>query len=214
MAQYAFYFDQSRCMSCNSCTVACKDWNQVEPGPVAWRKQFIYEEPNGFFPLSMGCNHCSDPACVKACGVGAVIKDANTGIVYVNRQKCVHLKGCIKACPFGKTLIAEDKQEDVALQKANGWQVAHPMQKCDMCMERVNNGEKPACVASCVGRALDWGTVDYIQSTYHDAVRMNAGDFPYAYPNTVTDTKPNFFIRRKSGSKQPVISMLATNYKG
>ena len=40
--QYAFYFDQTRCMSCNSCTVACKDWNQVEPGPVAWRKQFTY----------------------------------------------------------------------------------------------------------------------------------------------------------------------------
>ena len=212
MAQYAFYFDQSRCMSCNSCTVACKDWNQVEPGPVAWRKQFTYEENGGFFPLSMGCNHCSDPACVKGCALGAVIKDANTGIVYVDRAKCEHLKGCIKACPFGKTLIAEDKQESTDLQTINGWRVAHPMQKCDMCRDRVANGQKPACVASCVGRALDWGTVEYVTSTYPDAVRMNSSEFPYAYVNSTTETQPNFFVRKKVN--QPKISDLATGYNG
>ena len=212
MAQYAFYFDQSRCMSCNSCTVACKDWNQVEPGPVAWRKQFTYEENGGFFPLSMGCNHCSDPACVKGCGVGAVIKDAATGIVYVDRAKCQSLQGCIKACPFGKTLIAKDKQESTDLQAQNGWQIAHPMQKCDMCRERVSKGEKPACVASCVGRALDWGTLEYIVSEYPDAVRMNPSEFPYAYVNSTTDTQPNFFVRKKTN--QPVITSLASGYNG
>ena len=155
MAQYAFYFDQNRCMSCNSCTVACKDWNQVEPGPTAWRKQFTYEKGENFFPLSMSCNHCSDPACVKACGVGAISKDPDTGIVTVDRKLCQNLRGCVDACPFGKTLFADDRQEDPTLKDKYGWSVVHPMQKCDMCSDRVAHGEKPACVASCVGRALD-----------------------------------------------------------
>lgn len=212
MAQFAFYFDQTRCMSCNSCTVACKDWNQVEPGPASWRKQYTYEMSGGFFPLSMGCNHCSDPACVRACGYGAISKDSATGIVSVNRTLCKNLRGCVEACPFGKTLFADDKQEDVTLKDKYGWAIVHPMQKCDMCRERVSSGQKPACVASCVGRALDWGTVEYITSTYPDAVRMNPGDFPYAYVNNSNDTQPNFFVKKKTA--QPKIHVVATGYNG
>ena len=108
--QYAFYFDQTRCMSCNSCTVACKDLNQVEPGPVAWRKQFTYEKDGGFFPLSMGCNHCEEPACKNVCPYNAIIK-TDDGIVYVNRDLCQGALSCISACPFAKPQIALDKQE-------------------------------------------------------------------------------------------------------
>ena len=86
------------------------------------------------------------------------------------------------------------------------------MQKCDMCRDRVANGQKPSCVASCVGRALDWGTVEYVTSTYPDAVRMNSSEFPYAYVNSTTETQPNFFVRKKD--KQPVISNLADGYNG
>lgn len=213
MAQYAFYFDQTRCMSCNSCTVACKDWNQVEPGPVAWRKQFTYEKDGSFFPLSMSCNHCSDPACVKACAYSAISKD-DFGVVSVDRSKCQKLLGCINACPFGKTLIADDKQEDPKLKNENNWHISHPMQKCDMCRERIYNGEKPACVASCVGRALDWGTEEYILNTYKDVERMNPQMFPFVYVNNNNDTKPNFYIKVKRGKDQPKITKLATGYDG
>jgi Fe-S-cluster-containing dehydrogenase component len=66
-----------------------------------------------------------------------------------------------------------------------------------MCSEdRLNNGLKPVCVISCVGRALDIGTADYIQGTYPDAVRLNPDDFPYAYVNGRADTGPNLFIKR------------------
>lgn len=207
MAQYAFYFDQSRCMSCNSCTVACKDWNQVEPGPVAWRKQFTYEKDGGFFPLSMGCNHCEDPACKKACPENAITKDEN-GIVYINRDLCMGLEFCITACPFAKPHIASDKQEP---DRIYGWQIAHPMQKCDMCRDRVNTGEKPACVASCVGRALDFGLKEYIKNKYPYAVQFNATDFPYAYVNNQNDTKPSFYVKKKTSA---VVNKLADGYEG
>lgn len=209
MAQYAFYFDQTRCMSCNSCTVACKDWNQIEPGPVAWRKQFTYEYNGNFFPLSLGCNHCEEPACIKACGYGAISKDPVTGSVYVNRSLCNNLQGCITACPFGKTLIADDKQEK---EKDQYWRIAHPMQKCDMCRARVVNGEKPVCVASCVGRAMDFGTIEEITAKYTDIVRLNPSDFPYAYINNTNDTKPSVFIKKKIN--HIAISATADGYNG
>ena len=192
--QYAFYFDQTRCMSCNSCTVACKDWNQVEPGPVAWRKQFTYEKDGGFFPLSMGCNHCEEPACKNVCPYNAISK-TNDGIVYVNRDLCQGALSCITACPFAKPQIAGDKQEPNAFES---WKVQHPMQKCDMCKDRLDKGERPACVQSCVGRALDFGTKDYILSTYSGAVQLNPGDFPYAYVNNTNDTKPSFYVKKKT----------------
>lgn len=191
--QFAFYFDQSRCMSCNACTVACKDWNMLNPGQVNYRKQFTYEKDGAFFPLSLGCNHCEDPACMKVCSYNAISK-SDDGIVTVDRAKCRELRVCISACPFAKPMIADDKQEPNPIV---GWKVKHPMQKCTMCRDRLDDGERPACILSCVGRALDFGTVESIISKYPDAVRLNPNDFPYAYVNNTNDTKPAIFIKPK-----------------
>ena len=30
--QFGFYFDQSKCIGCFTCSVACKDWNNISPG--------------------------------------------------------------------------------------------------------------------------------------------------------------------------------------
>ncbi len=192
--QLAFYFDQSRCMGCNACTVACKDWNQLNPGPVNWRKQDTYEVNGGFFPLAMGCNHCEEPACMTACSFKAITK-SDDGIVTINRDKCQNLQACISACPFAKPQIAKDKQEPNPLVS---WQIAHPAQKCTMCKDRLDEGEKPTCVLGCVGRALDFGTVDSIKAKYPDAVQMNANDFPYAYINNKKDTKPAYYVKKKT----------------
>lgn len=195
MSQYAFYFDQARCGACNCCTVACKDWNQLKPGPVNWRVQFTHENdtPPYFFPLSMGCNHCENPACVAACGAGAIVKDVESGAVIVDRDKCMELRTCIMACPYAKPQIADDKQEPN--------RPTHPMQKCDMCAERRLAGQKPICVTSCIGRALDFGLATDIQAAHPGAVRLNKQQFSYAYVNSAPDnTLPSFFIKPKAAS--------------
>lgn len=193
--QLGFYFDQTRCIGCNACTVSCKDWNQVEPGPVRWRKQEAYQYNNVFENLTMSCNHCEEPACMKACFYGA-IKKRNNGIVYVDRDLCQGLQACIEACPFAATHIAEDKQEPT---KKDSWMIAHPMQKCKGCYERVEAGlGKPVCVDACPVRALDWGEINELQVKYPEAVRLNKQDFPYAYSNlNGVETKPSFFIKKK-----------------
>lgn len=194
--QIAFYFDQSRCMSCNACTVACKDWNQLNPGLVNWREQFTYEQPpNGFFPLSLGCSHCETPACASACPSGAIKKDEE-GVVSIHRELCLNYQACLSACPFAKPKIADDKQEP---HPFIGWEINHPAQKCNACRDRLSKGDKPACVKACVGRALDFGEINEIIAKYPSAVRLNPIDFPYAYKNNRTETNPCVFIKKRGG---------------
>lgn len=199
--QLGFYFDQTRCMSCNACTVACKDWNQVNPGPVAWRKQFTYELNGKFFPFAMGCNHCAEPACMNACTVGAISKSED-GIVTVDRNKCQNLQACISACPFAKPQIAGDKQEPNAII---GWTIQHPMQKCTMCKDRLDKGEKPACVQACVGRALDFGNMDDLRAKYTDAVQLTPDEFSYVYVNNKNDTKPSILVKKRTDTTNNII---------
>ena len=48
MTQMGFYFDQTRCTGCFACAVACKDWHDIDAGPVNWLRVRTIEE--GKFP--------------------------------------------------------------------------------------------------------------------------------------------------------------------
>ncbi len=196
----AFFFDQSRCMACNACTVACKDWNQVNPGPVRWRTQYTYEKVVSGTPvfgsLSMSCNHCEEPACMPACAAAAITK-RDDGVVIVDREKCVGLQACIQKCPFATPKISNDRQEP---NKKQSWQIMHPMQKCDFCASsRTANNEQPVCVSACGCHALDSGDYDALKLKYPDAVQLNKNDFPGAYADghEYIDTKPMLLIRKR-----------------
>lgn len=193
----AFFYDQTRCMGCNSCTVACKDYYGTNPGAVRWRKHETHEEGGAgvFYNMVMSCNHCQTPACVTACGVSAITKRPD-GIVYVDRNKCQSLKSCISACPFAEPQIADDKQEPAYSSK---WKVRHPMQKCNMCMELIDKGEKPVCMRACPAHAIDVGDFDDLMAKYPDAVQLNNGDFPYAYTGNNYSTSPSLVIRPRKG---------------
>ena len=194
----AFVFDQEKCMGCNACSVACKDNNDVNPGPVRWRHQQTYEpQSGGFFPFSMSCAHCEDPACLKACGSRAIIKRPD-GIVYIDRARCTDLRTCLDACPFAAAYIADDQQEPHSL---SGWRVRHPMQKCDFCKDRQDRGERPICVSSCPCFALDAGDYDEMIAKYKsfgiDLVPLTPSEFPYAYKNNTDDTNPSILVNKR-----------------
>ena len=199
--QFAFYYDQSRCIACNACTVSCKDWNHINPGLVRWRHQENHETGNSIFEnLSMSCNHCEEPACMMACSQEAIYK-TKEGFVLVDRDKCLLDYACVAVCPFGAPKFADDHQEPV---KKETWKVDHPMQKCKGCWERVINGDSPVCVVACPTRALDYGDFAELQKKYPDSVRLNKKDFPYAYPNAEgwdEDTKPKFLLKKRNPMK-------------
>lgn len=197
----AFYFDQTKCMGCSTCAVACKDYYNVNPGAVAYRKQDVFEKVNGneggFYSLSISCNHCNSPACMAACPVGAITKRSD-GIVVVDRDMCQGKELCIKACPFAEPGIADDRQEP---DKKDTWFMKHPMQKCNMCAELLDKGELPVCVRACPTRAIEVGEYNELLTKHSGAVQITPDKFPYAYVNNRTNTGPSFLIKPKGSVK-------------
>ena len=166
--QKAFYFDQSRCIGCSTCSVACKDWHDIDAGPVSWR--WVATIERGKLPnvsvtfLSISCVHCAHPPCLAACPPGAIAKRAADGIVVVDREACLGKEqcgmACALACPYGAPQF-----EDEANAK---------MQMCDLCLERWPD-HKPVCVDACPMWALDAGTLEELRAKYREAQKEVEG---------------------------------------
>nr|WP_237267830.1 4Fe-4S dicluster domain-containing protein [Tessaracoccus flavus] len=62
------------------------------------------------------------------------------------------------------------------------------MTKCDLCRDRLAVGEKPACVAACPSRALDFGEIEDLRQRYGS----EAGIEPLPDPRI---TQPNLVIK-------------------
>ena len=164
MAQYGFYFDSSKCTGCKTCQVACKETHRL-PLDNLYRRVYNYvgggwtQNTNGtYIPqdifsyhVSIACNHCADPACVANCPTNAMAKDPETGIVTSDQDVCIGCKTCVGVCPYGAP----------SLDQEAGYVI-----KCDMCWPELTIGRKPVCVAACPMRALDWGPIEDLRSTY------------------------------------------------
>ena len=112
MAQYGFFFDQGRCYGCKACSVACKDWYDIAPGPEKWMSVYMWEK-NAFPLTSIGilafsCGHCDNPVCASACEHGAIFKEEKYGAVLVDQDKCQGDRNCFQACPYGAPKFASD----------------------------------------------------------------------------------------------------------
>jgi anaerobic dimethyl sulfoxide reductase subunit B (iron-sulfur subunit) len=165
--QYGFYINTDRCVQCHACEVACKAWNSVELG-IKWRRVADFWE--GSFPevtnqtVSYSCMHCEKPACVQVCPSGALSKRVQDGIVIVDQSKCIACRSCAEACPF-----------DVPQYGKSGI-----MQKCNMCLERIEQNKQPQCVETCPGEALKFGTMEELMelSAARSGSRLSAKTVP------------------------------------
>ena len=92
MTQYGFFIDTSRCIGCNACVLACKQWHDIEPGPA--KPMRVHQWEKGAFPdievnvLPLMCMHCANPRCIDACRHGAIYKEDKYGAVLVDQSKC------------------------------------------------------------------------------------------------------------------------------
>ena len=181
MAQWGFFFNQSRCVACKACMVACKDWKNVALGPAKYR--WVTEAELGSFPsirvynLSLACNHCSEPSCIPACPVDNIVKREEDGIV-VTLDKCISCKRCKAACPYDAPQFATLNPNELPM-----------MEKCDLCLERTEKGLKPACVGACPQRALDAGPMEELAQRYGGQQTVQGG---FADPSL---TKPNILFK-------------------
>jgi len=152
---YAFSFDARYCSGCKACQAACKDKNNLPTG-VLWRR--VFEVTGGTwqqdgetwtntvfaYNLSIACNHCIHPKCAGVCPTKAYTVRED-GIVLLDSTKCVGCGYCAWACPY-------------AVPQYHA-QAGH-MRKCNFCVDNLEQGLPPACVAACPLRVLNYGEMN------------------------------------------------------
>ena len=180
--EVAMLFDASHCTGCRGCQVACKEWN-VRParlglnanpftgsyqGPMDLNGDTrlimtFDEKPSGnkYHPIDWAigrrsCYHCTDPGCVQACSSGALQKNEN-GVVTFDTDKCNGCTFCQAACPFD---VPRFRPMDGKIDK------------CTLCMDRLEQGGKPACVHTCQPEALDFGPREEMLKKAHARVEF------------------------------------------
>jgi DMSO reductase iron-sulfur subunit len=171
MPQMAFHFNAANCIGCHSCAAACSEKNALPPD-TAWRKVGVIE--GGLWPetvrvnISMACNHCHTPVCLKGCPTRAYAKDPATGAVIVDSETCIGCKYCTFVCPYNAPVFDPAKGS---------------VSKCNFCIDRQAEGLDPACVAACLGHALTFGPLQEMSNgngpREHAALREIPG-FPSA----------------------------------
>ena len=154
-----FYVDLASCIGCKTCQVACKDRRDIQVAGPRLRRVDTFEcgtyPEVAMFHLNLSCNHCESPACVANCPTGAMYKD-DDGTVQHDDEACIGCQACMDACPYGARSYNED---------------LNVVEKCTCCVQRLHEGEKPACVATCGTGARVYGDLDDPES---DAAKMVA----------------------------------------
>ena len=188
--QYGFYFNSQRCTGCKTCMLACKDFHNL-PVHISFRQ--IYEYGGGTWQrdaagsfiqdcftyyMSLSCNHCSEPVCVKVCPTGAMHKNEQ-GLVTVDTQRCIGCGYCALSCPYRAPKVNHEV----------GFSV-----KCDGCLARLDEGKRPICVEACPVRALDFDTIEKLLQRYEHTDSKNASSDIPPLPSAET-TSPNLLIR-------------------
>ena len=88
------YFNADNCIACHACESACSEKNDLPPH-IAYRAVGYVE--GGSYPnytrlnISMACNHCDDPVCLKGCPTRAYTKFAEYGAVLQDPDICFEI---------------------------------------------------------------------------------------------------------------------------
>ena len=186
---YVMVIDLGACIGCDTCTVACKQENNLPTG-VAWTQLITVDSFNkneniqnlrrnyphvkqDFLPLS--CQHCVDGPCVDVCPTSATFRRPEDGIVMQDPSLCIGCRYCMVVCPFTTVRIYSDSQPSFTLPFPTGGNPighrANTVEKCTFCAHRIEQGKQPACVEACPTQARIFGDLIDPESEVSELLR-------------------------------------------
>ncbi|MBV6405643.1 MAG: nitrate reductase subunit beta [Flavobacteriales bacterium] len=139
---------------------ARQDVNFKDLSPAEQESLFQLERMT-FHYLPRICNHCLNPACVGSCPSGALYKRGEDGVVLINQERCRAWRMCVTACPYKKSYY--------------NWNTGKS-EKCILCYPRLESGQAPACMHSCVGRIRYLGVMLYDADRIHEVAASEEKD--------------------------------------
>ncbi|MFO7833542.1 MAG: 4Fe-4S dicluster domain-containing protein, partial [Halohasta sp.] len=118
---------------------------------------------------------CENPPCVQVCPVSATYK-MDDGVVNIDYDRCIGCRYCMIACPYGARYFDFGENYDDEVDEAG--EITSPeygvdrgkreenkspignVRKCNFCTHRLERGEEPACVETCIGDSRNMGDLD------------------------------------------------------
>lgn len=209
--QHGFHFTADNCIACHACEAACSEKNEL-PAHISYRSVGYVE--GGTYPafrrlnISMACNHCDEPVCLKGCPTRAYTKFAEYGAVLQDPDICFGCGYCTWVCPYNAPQLDPVKGQ---------------VSKCNMCVDRLEVGLKPACASACLAGALDFGVIEATPE-HREQAKLSIPGFPtpdITHPNIRfqqvkslpmemhrTDSMPLSYIKDTADSPdyQPTVS--------
>ncbi len=168
--RWAMAVDLDKCTGCKVCENVCREENNVPfYGDSADEKRYnaywlrvadIESELPGAETRHMPimCQHCDDAPCIEVCVTKASFK-RDDGIVLVDEHRCIGCRYCVYACPYKARSIIFKKNENVTNPNVPAMMVGVAT-KCSFCVQRIDQGKKPACVEKCPHEALTFGNMN------------------------------------------------------
>jgi molybdopterin-containing oxidoreductase family iron-sulfur binding subunit len=174
--------DISRCASqsgCRACIDACHVAHKV---PVmtdprheikwVWKESFarVFPEQDHAWQTEARrqtsvlvlCNHCTNAPCTRVCPTQATWRRSD-GVVAMDAHRCIGCRYCMTACPFGARSFNWENPKPAETASNYPARTAGVVEKCNMCVERLDAGQVPLCVETCQGRgaaALTFGNLE------------------------------------------------------
>ncbi len=195
----SFLIDTTVCTACRGCQVACKQWHNLpaektinrgsyqNPADLSFntyklvrmREEIIDGKLKWlFFPDQ--CRHCLEPPCQDTAGEPtAIFTDQATGaVIYTANTKGLIADEIIESCPY-----------NIPRKAADG-----TLAKCDMCLDRVENGLLPICVKTCPTGAVNFGDRNEILSLAQKRLANVKDKYPQAMLIDPDDTRVIYLV--------------------